>query len=131
MTRSRTTGSPPVDTTRSPRDRPTLTACRGCCCGTAKRRPGVDHGARLEALRDLVGDRAIVRVTDCLGPCERSDVIVVGPSPAARRSGARPVWLGQLNGRHETAAISDWIHAGGPGVADLPESLRRSRFRQV
>lgn len=108
---------------------PTVTVCRGCCCGTSKKRPGVDHEARVEALRALLGDRATLRVTDCLGPCERSDVVVVSPTPDARRAGARPVWLGQLNGRHESAAISDWVRAGGPGVAELPESLRRSRFR--
>jgi hypothetical protein len=111
------------------RDVPIVTVCRGCCCGTTKKRPGIDHQARLEALRRLLGDRATVRVTDCLGPCERSDVIVVSPTREARRSGARPVWLGQLNGRHESTAISDWIDAGGPGVGDLPESLRRARFR--
>lgn len=77
----------------------------------------------------MLGDRATVRVTDCLGPCERSDVVVVSPSREARLSGARPVWLGLLNGRHETSAIADWVGAGGPGVADLPESLRRSPFR--
>lgn len=108
---------------------PIVTVCRGCCCGTAKKRPDVDHDARLEALRDLLGEHATMRVTDCLGPCERSDVVVVSPTRDARRAGARPVWLGQLNGRHESAAINDWIRAGGPGVADLPESLRRARFR--
>ncbi|SEC92615.1 hypothetical protein SAMN04489844_3270 [Nocardioides exalbidus] len=110
-------------------DRPTVTVCRGCCCGTTKKRPLVDHAARLDTLRTLLGDAATVRVTDCLGPCERSDVVVVSPSPGARRDGARPVWLGLLNGRHEASAIADWVHAGGPGVADLPESLRRSPFR--
>ena len=115
----------------SPRPRPgvpTVTVCRGCCCGTSRKRPGVDHAARLERLRTLLGDGATVRVTDCLGPCERSDVVVVSPTPAARRAGARPVWLGLLNGRHEAVSIADWVHAGGPGVAELPESLRRSPF---
>ena len=115
----------------SPRPRPgvpTVTVCRGCCCGTSRKRPGVDHAARLERLRTLLGDGATVRVTDCLGPCERSDVVVVSPTPAARRAGARPVWLGLLNGRHEAASIADWVHAGGPGLAELPESLRRSPF---
>ena len=45
------------------RDVPTVTVCRGCCCGTPKKRPGVDHEARLEALRALLGDGAIFRVT--------------------------------------------------------------------
>jgi hypothetical protein len=109
-------------------DRPTVTVCRGCCCGTEKKRPGVDHAARLDALEELLGDDARMRVTDCLGPCERSDVVVVSPSPSARRAGARPVWLGRLNGRHESAAIADWVRAGGPGVAALPESLGRAPF---
>lgn len=113
------------------RDVPTVTVCRGCCCGTDKKRPGVDHAARLAGLGELLGDAARLRVTDCLGSCERSDVIVVSPSPSGRRAGARPVWLGRLNGRHETPAIADWIHAGGPGVSELPESLRRAEFRQT
>ena len=111
------------------RDVPTVTVCRGCCCGTPKKRPGVDHEARLESLRSMLGDSAIFRVTDCLGPCERSDVVVVSPSPRARRSGARPVWLGRLNGRHESSAIADWVRAGGPGESELPASLRRAPFR--
>lgn len=114
---------------RAGTDVPTVTVCRGCCCGTTKKRPNVDHAERLETLRDLLAGAAAVRVTDCLGPCERSDVMVVSPSPAGRRAGARPVWLGQLNGRHEAGAIADWVHEGGPGFADLPESLRRSLFR--
>ena len=109
-------------------DTPLVTVCRGCCCGTSKKRPGVDHAARLDALGDLLGDAARLRVTDCLGPCERSDVIVVSPSPTGRRAGGRPVWLGQLNGRHESPAIADWIQAGGPGLAALPEPLRRAAF---
>lgn len=109
-------------------DVPTVTVCRGCCCGTTKKQPGVDHAARLDALREQLGSLANLRVTDCLGPCERSDVMVVSPSPSARRDGARPVWLGQLNGRHESTAITEWVHAGGPGAVELPESLRRGQF---
>ncbi|MCW2851569.1 MAG: hypothetical protein JWM84_1233 [Nocardioides sp.] len=115
--------------TPPPHGEPTVTVCRGCCCGTARRRPHVDHAARLESLRRLLDGTARVRVTDCLGPCERSDVIVVTPSPAGRRAGGRPVWLGQLNGRHESSAIADWVAAGGPGLAAVPESLRRAAFR--
>jgi len=119
-------------TPRSPgTDVPTVTVCRGCCCGTPKKRPNVDHAERLENLHALLAGIARVRVTDCLGPCERSDVMVVTPSPSARKAGAKPVWLGQLNGRHEASAIAEWVEDGGPGFATLPESLRRSTFRQA
>ncbi|WP_134741528.1 (2Fe-2S) ferredoxin domain-containing protein [Nocardioides sp. 503] len=117
--------------TTPPPGEPTVTVCRGCCCGTATKRPLVDHAARLEALRRLLDGTARVRVTDCLGPCERSDVMVVSPSPEGRRSGGRPVWLGQVNGRHEPSALADWVAAGGPGLADVPESLRRAVFRST
>ncbi|WP_042372832.1 hypothetical protein [Streptacidiphilus neutrinimicus] len=108
--------------------RPTVTVCRGCCCGTAKI-PRVDHTAQLAELRTALGDSASIRVVDCLDACEQANVIVVQPSPAGRRAGGRPVWLGLVNDRDVTADIAAWVEAGGPGPADPPGILDLYAFQ--
>ncbi|QIQ01686.1 (2Fe-2S) ferredoxin domain-containing protein [Streptomyces liangshanensis] len=102
--------------------RPTVTVCRGCCCGTPKV-PGVDHAAQLRDLREALDGTATVRVTGCLDACERADVVVVQPSAAGRAAGGRPVWLGLVNDRDATADIAAWVESGGPGIAEPPGIL--------
>ncbi|MDF2977272.1 MAG: hypothetical protein K0S40_2000 [Actinomycetospora sp.] len=98
---------------------PTLTVCRGCCCGTASKHPDVDHRAQLERFRAA----GRVRVSDCLDACAYSNVVVVSPSPAGRAAGARPVWLfGVLDAETEDE-LTAWVAAGGPGVAEPPGML--------
>jgi hypothetical protein len=80
-------------------------------------------------MRDQVGPRAQVRASDCLGPCECSNVAVVVPGRQARRAGARPVWLGWVLDDEATDAIAAWVRAGGPGQAALPALLELHRFR--
>ncbi|KQS59709.1 hypothetical protein ASG36_01245 [Geodermatophilus sp. Leaf369] len=101
-------------------EEPTLTVCRGCCCGRTEKHPEVDHRAQLSALQ-ATGVR--VRVVDCLDACERSNVVVVSPSPAGRDAGARPVWLGGVLDVETTTEVAEWVRAGGPGVADPPGFL--------
>ncbi|MGW3313620.1 (2Fe-2S) ferredoxin domain-containing protein [Streptomyces sp. NPDC001073] len=103
-------------------ERPTVTVCRGCCCGTPKI-PGLDHAAQLRDLRQAMGGAATVRVTDCLDACERANVIVIQPSPTGRKAGGRPVWLGLVNDRDATADITAWVASGGPGVTEPPGIL--------
>ena len=105
-------------------ERSTVTVCRGCCCGEQARHPGVDHDALLRHLRDQLEPASRVRVTDCLLVCGESNVVVVSPTPAARRDGARPVWLGRILSTAAQQCVVDWIHAGGPGVAPVPAPLR-------
>lgn len=112
------------------RTRPTVTVCRGCCCGTAKKHPRIDHDAQLVELRDLVHGVADLRVTDCLGPCERSNVMVVSPSRDGRQGGGRSTWLGQVLDGEAGSAIAGWLRDGGPGLADFPRSLRAHRFER-
>jgi hypothetical protein len=95
--------------------------CRGCCCGTAKI-PGVDHAAQLDRLR-RAATTAQVRTSDCLDACDYANVLVVQPSPAGRRAGGRPVWLGLANDLDITADLARWIAADGPGLADPPDIL--------
>ncbi|MFJ1645061.1 (2Fe-2S) ferredoxin domain-containing protein [Streptomyces sp. NPDC088258] len=108
--------------------RPTVTVCRGCCCGTPKI-PGIDHPAQLARLRRSLDDVARVRPVPCLDACEHANVIVVQPSAAGRAAGGRPVWLGLVNDPDAIADITAWIRAGGPGLAEPPPILDLYVFR--
>ncbi|AGL15086.1 hypothetical protein [Actinoplanes sp. N902-109] len=105
-----------------------LTVCRDCCCGDAVKHPGVDHDAQLAAIRGAAGDRHPVRVSECLKVCERSNVVVVHPAPAARRAGARLAYLGDVLDDALIGAVVAWLDAGGPGVEPVPEVLRERVF---
>ena len=108
---------------------PLVTACRGCCCGTDRKHPAVDHGALLERLVAAVGDRGRVRTSECLGPCKQSNVVVVAPAPAARREGARPTWVRAVLDDATVDDIAAWVGAGGPGVAEPPLRVEVLAFR--
>ncbi|GAA3724676.1 hypothetical protein GCM10022402_01630 [Salinactinospora qingdaonensis] len=100
--------------------------CRGCCCGTKKKRPGVDHKGqwrRLKSLRDDEGRDVPARTSDCLGICFQANVVVVHPSSRGREAGARPVWLGDVTSDSLVDAIDGWVAAGGPGVSEVPTAL--------
>ncbi|MCX4790475.1 MULTISPECIES: (2Fe-2S) ferredoxin domain-containing protein [unclassified Streptomyces] len=108
--------------------RPTVSVCRGCCCGTAKV-PDVDHAGLLAELRHSLGETATVRAVECLDACEQADVVVVQPSAEGRGAGGRPVWLGLVNDPDAVKDIAAWVGAGGPGLADAPEILDLYTFR--
>jgi len=105
-----------------------LTVCRDCCCGSADKHPEVDHDAQLAAIRSAAGGRHHVRVSECLKVCERSNVVVVHPTPAARRGGARLVYLGDVLDDALIEAVAAWLDAGGPGAAPLPPALQDRAF---
>jgi hypothetical protein len=105
-----------------------LTVCRDCCCGSAGKHPGVDHDAQLTAIRQAVGERHRVRVSECLKVCERSNVVVVHPQPAARRDGARIVYLGDVLDDELVVAVASWLDSGGPGLTPPPALLRDRVF---
>lgn len=117
---------------RRPTDRTatgcTVTVCRGCCCGTDRKHPGVDHAGQVAALTKGIGDAGRVRVSDCLDACERSNVVVVGPSPEGRRAGARPTWLSGVLHPDTVDDVVAWVRGGGPGVQDPPGILDLSAF---
>ncbi|MDX3313342.1 (2Fe-2S) ferredoxin domain-containing protein [Streptomyces sp. NPDC054884] len=104
----------------------TLVVCRGCCCGDGRKHPGFDHDwqlARLRAGAAASGGGFAVRTTDCLGPCDQANVIVVRPSAAGRRAGGRAAWVGFAMDDDCTEEVLAWAAAGGPGVAAPPVTL--------
>lgn len=107
---------------------PLVTVCRGCCCGTAGKHPEVDHAGQLADLAAGIGDAGRVRVSECLDVCERSNVVVVGPSADGRRAGARPTWLAGVLDHDAVADIVAWVRHGGPGIAAAPDVLELMEF---
>ncbi|MFI8230086.1 (2Fe-2S) ferredoxin domain-containing protein [Streptomyces sp. NPDC085900] len=102
----------------------TLVVCRGCCCGDPRKHPGSDHSWQLERLRAAAAESGFqVRTTDCLGPCDQANVIVVQPSAAGRRAGGRATWVGFAMDDDCTQEVIDWAAAGGPGLAEPPVTL--------
>jgi hypothetical protein len=118
--RSRPAGSPA---------RCTVTACRGCCCGNPGKNPHIDHAEQLDRLRQDLADTARLRLSDCLGVCEQSNVIVIQPSATGRAAGGRPLWLGLVLDLEVIDDITTWITAGGPGLAETPDVLGLYEFQ--
>lgn len=105
-------------------DRPGLTAC-SLCAGETLGDSDPLAGGQLTRLRRLAVDGlAGLRLSECLDACERGDVVVVRPTRAARRRGARPVWFERLAGDEPTEALRAWLHDGAVGAAPVPEPLR-------
>jgi (2Fe-2S) ferredoxin len=109
--------------------RPTVTVCRGCCCGTPAKVQRLNHEAQLADLRTSLAEVAMVRRVDCLDACERANVIVVQPSAEGRQAGGRPIWLGQVNDPDAATDITNWVTAGGPGLAEPPAVLDLYAFQ--
>ncbi|MBB5625990.1 (2Fe-2S) ferredoxin domain-containing protein [Sphaerisporangium krabiense] len=106
-----------------------VTVCRGCCCGTARKHPGVGHQEQPRRLRrGLVQPFRVRVVRECLGPCAYSNVVTVSPSREGRAAGGRPVWLGFVLDEQIIDDIVAWVNAGGPGLADLPAVLSLHTF---
>jgi (2Fe-2S) ferredoxin len=97
--------------------------CRGCCCGTTRKHPDVDHDGIAEILENTIGPHAELRRVECLWACELSNVVVVNPAAQARRQGARPAWFTRVNTLERARDIALWVRQGGPGIADPSEEL--------
>ena len=92
--------------------------CRGCCCGKAKKHPGVDHDGIRRAVRDSARAAGLpVTVTDCLGPCGQGNMLVVQTDETVR-------WFRKMN---EPGAVRDLVeHVGATGSVDgLPDAYDR------
>jgi hypothetical protein len=106
-----------------PAGRCRVVICRGCCCGTTAKHPGIDHPAQVARLAAIPAGQAALTISACLGRCDDGNNIVVIPSPAGRANGATTVWLGQMLGHELTEAVAAWAAAGGPGIATMPAVL--------
>lgn len=106
------------------RDPTVVLVCRGCCCGNRLKHPGIDHDAQLASIEAAVArlPGGVVRVTECLGQCSSSNVVVV----RAARPDAQ--WIGNLLGPVLTASFCAWLTDGGPGTR-LPDQLALLAFR--
>ncbi|WP_171118948.1 (2Fe-2S) ferredoxin domain-containing protein [Streptomyces sp. N502] len=108
----------------------TLVVCRGCCCGNPRKHPGTDHAWQLDRLRAAAAEHGFqVRTTDCLGPCDQANVIVVQPSTAGRRAGGRATWIGFAMDDDVTDDVLRWAADGGPGTAQPPATLELQFIR--
>ncbi|MFF7970190.1 (2Fe-2S) ferredoxin domain-containing protein [Streptomyces sp. NPDC007905] len=125
---------PPSSVPRALRDasaRPcTVVVCRGCCCGNPAKYPGADHLGGLARLRAAAAEGGFeVCTSDCLGPCDQANVMVVRPSAEGRRAGGRPAWIGFALDDECTAEVAEWARAGGPGFAEPPLALELQMIR--
>ncbi len=98
-----------------------MLVCRGCCCGTERKHPGFDHDGQLATLRAAIASRPSARLwtVDCLGSCERSNVVVV-----RRRNERR--WFGGLVDLDASRELAEWLR-GGAGDP-WPESVAARQF---
>ncbi|SDU83571.1 hypothetical protein SAMN04488544_0706 [Microlunatus sagamiharensis] len=111
-------------------DRQVVVVCRGGDCGNRTKHPGFDHRAQLRRLRDEVdpGSTRVVSST-CLDACDHSNVVVVVPGTSGLERGGAAVWVGEVLDEATTAALVDWVGAGGPGVATEPVLVDLRAFR--
>jgi hypothetical protein len=49
--------------------------------------------------------------------------MVVNPSSAGRRRGARPLWLAFVRDTAILEVLDTWLTAGGPGLVPVPDEL--------
>jgi hypothetical protein len=83
---------------------PRVLICRGCCCGSTRKHPDIDHEAQTAAISSV----SQARVVDCVGECSFSNLVVVRPKPG------QSVWLGRLNSDLLTQELCAWLEAGAP-----------------
>ena len=100
-----------------------MTVCRGCCCGTTRKHPEIDHDHQLRMLSHELDGLATVRVSDCLDACADSNVFVVQPAPSARAAGAKPVWVGGVLEERALRDLISWVADGGPDLTQPPPSI--------
>ena len=95
--------------------------CRGCCCGTKAKHPGVDHRALEKATR-AGAQRAGMRyeTTDCLGPCAQGNIVVV------RREG-RIRWYRRMTTDTATTELLEHLEHGDALPAAFDRHLMPGR----
>jgi hypothetical protein len=103
--------------------RVSVLACRGSHCGNAVTHPDVDHPAQLAQFRAATAlSHGTTRVVDCLGPCERANIVVV-------RHEDQRFWFGGVLSVELSDALAGWISAGA--TDPLPSLLDACVFTPV
>src|SRR5690242_1977850 len=94
--------------------------CRGCCCGNPEKHPQVDHDGQRDRVANALRAEPSARLatTECLGPCERSNVMVV-------RSGSVRRWFGDLLADADIEALIGWVLAGAPPTVPVRLAARQ------
>jgi hypothetical protein len=118
-----TASAAPTTATSASERGPRIRMCRGCCCGTERKHPDVDHDGIAEVLEKDIGPDAETLRVDCLWACDLSNVVVINPAANARRLGARPAWIPGVNSVQRARVIAEWVRRGGPGIAEAPAAL--------
>ena len=95
--------------------------CRGCCCGTQE---GVDHDGHLATIRAAAIDAGgRVKVTNCIGPCDRKNVVVV------RTRAPQSRWVARYYQAVDDAEVASLRTGVAAGVLDHPEPVELSSVR--
>jgi predicted metal-binding protein len=101
--------------------------CRGCCCGSLRKHPDVDHDAQLERLRDAAAAAPVptrLRTVDCLSACAMSNVVVVRRrAPRDEGGRASTLWFALVLDDEVVDALAGWVAAGAAHPA--PDVVRR------
>ena len=100
--------------------------CDGCCCGTERKHPGVDHAGIRELLAAAI-ERAggHMRIVGCVDECSRSNVVIVRPSG----SGSGRTWIGDVLDDDVVHALCGWIATGA--TAPQPPDIAARVFHRT
>lgn len=96
--------------------------CRGCCCG---QQGGIDHDRHLADLTvatERAGGR--LRVTNCIGPCDQKNVVVVRTRAPMGRWSAR--YLASIDD-DAAEALCEWLPDAA--ASPIPMTLIDRQFR--
>ena len=99
---------------------PLVALCDGHRCAALRRLAGAagsvpDLAAAVRATRG-----AVLVTTDCVGACDRGAVAGLARRAPVTGEAGPAVWLAEVQTAERTAALVDWVTAGGP----LPGCLR-------
>jgi len=105
-------------------NRASVLLCNGCCCGHPEKGNPVLPKARLLADWAAQGleDTVLLRFVDCLGPCERANVVVV-------KADGEAFWLADLKtADYDTLAAWALASQSAAMPPPLPEPLTARRI---
>ncbi len=83
--------------------------CDGCCCGTDRKHPGVDHAAiRRRLALAAAGAGGSSRTVGCVDECSRSNIVIVRPAGID----ADRVWIGGVLDDAVVEELCSWVAMG-------------------